>query len=213
MSLRARNVHAAVAELRSKWEAQRANTQGGSAGAAPRAPPRAAAAAAKPGAPPAPWLELVPELTEPEDDLRVALTCGLAAERAVERGARCPDAGPSAGAQFFVLSPPDEGEAWRERVAAHLEGSATFAALLGSVPGPDVRAYVRALSAEELVKRYEDPVRAFVAPDGAWTLAIVWNTGRCGSTLLHKACAAVGAVSLSEPHCEQTLVTAPAYRW
>mmetsp|Transcript_24622 Transcript_24622/g.75933 ORF Transcript_24622/g.75933 Transcript_24622/m.75933 type:complete len:467 (+) Transcript_24622:412-1812(+) len=35
---------------------------------------------------------------------------------------------------------------------------------------------------------------------GAWTVAFVWNTGRCGSTLLHKATTNLGAVSLSEPH-------------
>ena len=35
---------------------------------------------------------------------------------------------------------------------------------------------------------------------GAWRVSFVWNTGRCGSTLLHKATTNLGAVSLSEPH-------------
>jgi hypothetical protein len=35
---------------------------------------------------------------------------------------------------------------------------------------------------------------------GEWGLSFVWNTGRCGSTLLHKAVSAFGVASLSEPH-------------
>jgi len=35
---------------------------------------------------------------------------------------------------------------------------------------------------------------------GSWQLSFVWNTGRCGSTLLHKAVSAMGTASFSEPH-------------
>lgn len=35
---------------------------------------------------------------------------------------------------------------------------------------------------------------------GEWALSFVWNTGRCGSTLMHKAISAKGVVSISEPH-------------
>mmetsp|Transcript_59874 Transcript_59874/g.106470 ORF Transcript_59874/g.106470 Transcript_59874/m.106470 type:complete len:464 (-) Transcript_59874:122-1513(-) len=34
---------------------------------------------------------------------------------------------------------------------------------------------------------------------GLWSLSIVWNTGRCGSTLMHKALLACGVGSFSEP--------------
>jgi len=34
---------------------------------------------------------------------------------------------------------------------------------------------------------------------GLWNLSIVWNTGRCGSTLMHKALLACGVGSFSEP--------------
>ena len=45
---------------------------------------------------------------------------------------------------------------------------------------------------------------------GAGTLAVVWNTGRCGSTLLGKALLATGAASISEPHwCDQLTCKPP----
>ena len=45
---------------------------------------------------------------------------------------------------------------------------------------------------------------------GAWRVSFVWNTGRCGSTLLHKATTNLGAVSLSEPHwLDQLMVAYP----
>eukprot|EP00931_Biecheleriopsis_adriatica_P065811 TRINITY_DN40285_c0_g1_i1.p1 TRINITY_DN40285_c0_g1~~TRINITY_DN40285_c0_g1_i1.p1 ORF type:complete len:465 (-),score=78.99 TRINITY_DN40285_c0_g1_i1:339-1733(-) len=34
---------------------------------------------------------------------------------------------------------------------------------------------------------------------GLWSLSIIWNTGRCGSTLMHKALLASGVGSFSEP--------------
>lgn len=34
---------------------------------------------------------------------------------------------------------------------------------------------------------------------GTWSLSIIWNTGRCGSTLMHKALLACGVGSFSEP--------------
>jgi hypothetical protein len=46
-------------------------------------------------------------------------------------------------------------------------------------------------------------------------ICFVWNTGRCGSTLLHKATSALGAVSLSEPQwldqllCMDRALTSP----
>lgn len=45
---------------------------------------------------------------------------------------------------------------------------------------------------------------AELAPS-ACGLSFVWNTGRCGSTLLHKALSAFGVISLSEPHWLDTL--------
>eukprot|EP00966_Prymnesium_polylepis_P147848 3415455-Prymnesium_polylepis.1 len=47
---------------------------------------------------------------------------------------------------------------------------------------------------------------------GTWRLSFVWNTGRCGSTLLHKAVLAKGAVSLSEPHWLDQLLKAAEWR-
>lgn len=35
---------------------------------------------------------------------------------------------------------------------------------------------------------------------GEWQVSFVWNTGRCGSTLMHKAVSAMGTASFSEPH-------------
>lgn len=35
--------------------------------------------------------------------------------------------------------------------------------------------------------------------DGSWQLSMIWNTGRCGSTLMHKALLAAGVGSFSEP--------------
>lgn len=35
---------------------------------------------------------------------------------------------------------------------------------------------------------------------GEWHVSFVWNTGRCGSTLMHKAVSAMGTASFSEPH-------------
>lgn len=43
---------------------------------------------------------------------------------------------------------------------------------------------------------------------GAWRLAFVWNCGRCGSTVMHRAMVAQGAVSLSEPHWLDQLLRA-----
>lgn len=59
------------------------------------------------------------------------------------------------------------------------------------------------------------------ALDAAWSsrsggaggrgLGIVWNTGRCGSTLLGKALMAVDAACLSEPHWSDQLVCKPPH--
>ena len=45
---------------------------------------------------------------------------------------------------------------------------------------------------------------------GEWQLAFVWNTGRCGSTLMHKAVSAMGTASFSEPQWLDQLQFAPS---
>ncbi|KAL1500205.1 hypothetical protein AB1Y20_012874 [Prymnesium parvum] len=47
---------------------------------------------------------------------------------------------------------------------------------------------------------------------GEWRVSFVWNTGRCGSTLLHKALLAHGVASLSEPHWLDQLLKAKAWQ-
>lgn len=42
--------------------------------------------------------------------------------------------------------------------------------------------------------------RAAQLATGEWQISFVWNTGRCGSTLMHKAVSAMGTASFSEPH-------------
>lgn len=51
-------------------------------------------------------------------------------------------------------------------------------------------------TAEELVKKAA--LDAALAK-GEWNLSVIWNTGRCGSTLMHKALLACGVGSFSEP--------------
>ena len=52
-----------------------------------------------------------------------------------------------------------------------------------------------------LLKLSDVPAAVAASPPAASPLiGVVWNTGRCGSTLIHKTAIAAGGVSLSEPH-------------
>ena len=44
---------------------------------------------------------------------------------------------------------------------------------------------------------------------GRWRLSFLWNTGRCGSTLMHKVVSAMGVASFSEPQWLDQLLFAP----
>ena len=61
-----------------------------------------------------------------------------------------------------------------------------------------IGAKVAVTSLASVEKVLADPMTKLCS--GEWSLSFVWNTGRCGSTLLHKAISSLGVVSLSEPH-------------
>jgi len=61
-----------------------------------------------------------------------------------------------------------------------------------------IGAKVAVTSLASVEKVLADPMTKLCS--GEWSLSFVWNTGRCGSTLLHRAISSLGVVSLSEPH-------------
>ena len=57
-----------------------------------------------------------------------------------------------------------------------------------------------AVASFETAREYAEEKALSHFASGDWQVSFVWNTGRCGSTLLHKAVSAMGTASFSEPH-------------
>lgn len=89
---------------------------------------------------------------------------------------------------FLSLSPEARRKMWLEE--AFIDRGVRKLVDLGS------EVAVASLETAELFAK--DALARFAS--GEWQVSFVWNTGRCGSTLMHKAVSAMGTASFSEPH-------------
>ena len=99
---------------------------------------------------------------------------------------------------FLELSPEARRKMWKEE--AFIDRGIRKLVELGS--------QVVVMSLETAEDFAKSALASFAS--GEWQLSFVWNTGRCGSTLLHKAVSAMGTASFSEPHWLDQLLFNPS---